>query len=213
MEILAYLINFFTDYGYISVFAVLIVCGFGIPVPEDVTLIASGVICALSRGQANELHFQTMSVIALFGVLMGDSVMFTMGRILGPKVTRVRGLKLVITKDAYEKIQEKAHRYGDKALFLARFLPGLRAPLFLVAGVSHRVPFWKFILMDGLAALISVPALVYLGYFFANDLDIVLGWVKRSEVMIAGVICAIIIGVILFKWYKNRYKSRNREEK
>lgn len=207
MEILAYLISFFTDYGYISVFAVLVACGFGIPVPEDITLIASGVICALSHGQANELSTYTMSIVALSGVLMGDSVMFTIGRIVGPKVTRVKGLRLIITKEAYEKIQEKAHRYGDKVLFLARFLPGLRAPLFLVAGVSHKVPFWKFLLMDGLAALISVPALVYLGYFFANDLDIVLGWVKHSETIVVGAIVALVIGIILFKWYKNRNKE------
>ena len=207
MEILAYLINFFTDYGYISVFAVLVVCGFGVPVPEDVTLIASGVICALSQNQSNELHIHTMSIVALMGVLIGDSVMFTIGRVVGPKVTRVRGLKLIITKDVYDKIQEKAHRYGNKVLFLARFLPGLRAPLFLVAGVSHKVPFWKFILMDGVAAMLSVPALVYLGYFFANDLDRILVWVKHSDVTI-GVIFAVIIGIIIFKWYKKRNKEK-----
>lgn len=207
MEVLTYLINFFTDYGYISVFAVLIACGFGVPVPEDITLIASGVICALSKGQANELHPHIMSLVALCGVLFGDCTMFVVGRVLGPKVTHVKGLRLIITKDIYGKIQDKAHRYGDKVLFIARFLPGLRAPLFLVAGVSHKVPFWKFILMDGLAALISVPLLVYLGYMFANDLDIVLGWVKHSETVIIGVIFAGVVAMILYKWFKSRDKN------
>ncbi len=207
MEILSYLIDFFTDYGYISVFAVLIACGFGIPVPEDITLIASGVICALSQDQSHKLDIHIMAIVALIGVLLGDSIMFAIGRFLGPRVTRVKGLRFIITKEAYESIQDRANRYGDKVLFLARFLPGLRAALFLVAGVSHKVSFYKFIIMDGLAALISVPTLVYLGYFFANDLDKILNWVQHSEALIMIILFVGIASLLLYKWYK-RYRSK-----
>ena len=204
MEILNYLIEFFSIYGYFAVLFVLILCGIGLPIPEDITLIAGGVICALSHTTTHKLNLQIMVVVALFGVLLGDGIMFIMGRRLGPKVTRVKGIRRIITKDIYKKIQDKVHNYGNKILFFARFLPGLRAPIYIMAGVSHKISYLKFLLMDGLAAIISVPLLVYLGYFFANDLDVVIDYVKHSEIFIT---VLIVLFVVLFIVYKKRKKN------
>ena len=59
-------------------------------------------------------------------------------------------------------------------LFVGRFLPGLRAPLFASAGAMH-VPYLKFALLDGTAALISAPVFVWLGHWlwveFHEDLE------------------------------------------
>lgn len=202
MEVLYFLLDFFAQYGYWAVFLVLIACGFGLPIPEDVTLVAGGVICALSKETTHLLNQHLMAAVALSGVLGGDGIMFISGRLLGSKVTRIPIIRRVITVDTYNKIQDKAHKYGNKILFIARFLPGLRAPVFLTAGVSHRVPMWKFLLMDGFAALISVPLLVYLGYFFANDLERVLSWIKHSEFLIGLIIATVILSVVIYKRIK-----------
>ncbi|MCX8514879.1 MAG: DedA family protein [Burkholderiales bacterium] len=206
MEILSHLLTFFTEYGYIAVFCVLVACGFGIPIPEDITLVAGGIICALSRGTPYELNVQTMIIVTLSGVLLGDGVMFSLGRYLGPSVTRVPGLKHVITPQNYAKIQEKAKHYGDKVLFIARFLPGLRAPIFIISGISHKVSLLKFILMDGTAALISVPVWVYMGYLFAYDIDYVISVVKKSEVLILSIVAIILVLIISINFIKRRKK-------
>ena len=197
MEILNYLIDFFSTYGYFAVFIVLIACGMGMPVPEDVTLIAGGVICALSKSTSHHLHPEIMFLTAFTGVIIGDGTMFFMGRRLGSKVTRLPGVRRIITEKVYGEIQAKVLKYGDKILFVARFLPGIRAPIYIMAGVSHRVSYLKFVIMDGLAAIISVPLLVYLGYFFANDLDVILNYVKHSEVAIVCLI-TLVVGIIVF---------------
>ena len=204
MEILNYLIDFFTSYGYLDVFLVLIACGFGLPIPEDITLVAGGIICALSIDSSHPLNIHIMFAVAMVGVTIGDSVMFMLGRLLGDKVKSLPGLKYVFTENNYAKIQEKAQKYGDKILFVARFLPGLRAPIFLTAGISHRVSYWKFILMDGSAAVISVPIWVYLGYFLANDLSRVLKWVEHAQLTIIGVVVVVILLVVVVKWLKKK---------
>lgn len=210
MEVLNYLINFFVVYGYIAVFIVLIACGFGIPIPEDITLIAGGVICALSLDSGpHVLSPNVMIMVSIGGVIIGDGAMFVLGRYLGGKVTRLPVLRRIITVKTYKKIQEKAHRYGDKILFIARFLPGLRAPIFVTAGMSHKVPFWKFIVMDGSAALISVPIWVYLGYIFAHDLDLVLNWTRQFQVAIISIIVILVLTFLIFRLFlkKKTYKK------
>ena len=69
MEFFELLMPIFTEYGYLAVFVMLLICGFGVPVPEDVTLVTGGVIAGL--GYANE---HTMFAVGMAGVL--DSARF-----------------------------------------------------------------------------------------------------------------------------------------
>ncbi len=204
MEILHELIAFFTVYGYIAVFLVLIACGFGIPIPEDITLVAGGVICGLAASM--DVHL--MVVVSLLGVIVGDGTMFMLGKLLGPRVKSVPLVKNVFTEKRYQQMQEKVHKYGNRILFVARFLPGLRAPIFVTAGISRRVSYWKFLVMDGGAALISVPLWVYAGYYFAHDLDDLLHWVKQSETFIISILAIVfVIWLIVSVVKKNKTKS------
>ncbi len=206
MELLTHLITVFAQYGYIAVFAVLVACGFGLPIPEDLALVAGGIICGLSKDLDYSINVNYMVAIALAGVIIGDGIMFTLGRYLGPRVTRLPGLKHIITPQNYAKIQEKSHKHGNKILFVARFLPGLRAPIFIISGMSHKVSLFKFILMDGAAALISVPIWVYMGYYFAYDIDDVIEYVRKGEAFIlSGIALAIV--VFIFVTYLKK-KSR-----
>lgn len=208
MEILNHLIIFFETYGYFSVFLVLLACGFGLPVPEDVTLIAGGVICALTKtGNQHSLNVHVMVLIGLLGVLSGDSIMFMLGNKLGSRVTKLPILRSIITPDIYAKIQTKVARYGLKVLFIARFLPGLRAPIFLTAGISHKVKFWKFMLLDGSAALISVPLWIYAGYICADDLDKLLEFARNSQIAVLSGAAVIIFLIIFFHYIKNKLEN------
>ena len=65
---LALLEQFFIQFGYLAVFFVLILCGFGIPIPEDVTLVAGGVISGLVY---TDVHI--IAVVCMAGVLAGTT--------------------------------------------------------------------------------------------------------------------------------------------
>jgi membrane protein DedA with SNARE-associated domain len=204
MEILSALIAFFTTYGYIAVFFVLVICGFGIPIPEDITLVSGGVICGLT----NNLNVHAMLMVSLLGVIIGDGTMFMLGRLLGPRVKRLPLLRKIFTEKIYRQMQEKVHKYGIWILFVARFLPGLRAPIFITAGISRRVSYWKFMLMDGGAAFISVPIWVYAGYYFAHDLDDLIEWVKHSETFILSSVSVAIIAWVIITVIKKLRRNK-----
>ena len=166
---LDFLVSFFVQYGYAAVFAILILCGFGLPVPEDITLVSGGIISGL--GYTNP---HIMCIVGLLGVLIGDSTMFLGGRIFGYRIQRIRTFRKILSPRRFSQIQQKFKKYGLGLLFVARFLPGLRSPIYLVAGMSRRISFLTFIIMDGLAAIISVPVWIYLGFFFADNRDLLM---------------------------------------
>ncbi|SKA67431.1 membrane protein DedA, SNARE-associated domain [Succinivibrio dextrinosolvens DSM 3072] len=201
------LVGFFGEYGYIAVFACLILCGLGVPVPEDITLVSGGVISGLALANPH-----IMCAIGLAGVLAGDSTMFLAGRIFGYRVQRLKFFRKVVSPQRFSQIQKKFKKHGLGLLFVARFLPGLRSPIYLVAGMSHRISYITFIVMDGLAALISVPVWIYMGYFFADNLDILMEYVHdvQKAIFLALGLLAVIIAVIYFK---KKFHSRMQEEK
>jgi membrane protein DedA with SNARE-associated domain len=176
MDILQPLVDFFSNFGYAAVFGVLLACGFGIPIPEDITLVAGGIISGL--GYTN-VH--VMLLVSFLGVILGDSIMFGLGRIFGNRILKVRFVSRLITPQRYEMVQAQFEKYGNWVLFVARFMPGLRSPIFMTAGITRRVSFWRFLFMDGLAALVSVPVWVYLGYYGADQRDWLMDQVKRGQ--------------------------------
>jgi membrane protein DedA with SNARE-associated domain len=202
MDLLERLIALFADNGYAAVFIALMLCGAGAPLPEDITLVAGGVITGLGYGNVH-----VMFGVAMVGVLLGDSGMFLLGRHFGTRILKWRMVARLLTPERYARVQEKFSRYGNRLMFFARFLPGMRTAVYLTAGTTHRVSFLRFFLLDGAAALISVPIWVYLGYFGANNHEWLAKWIKRGQtsLWVAGGLVAI--GLLVW-WLKRRRAAR-----
>ncbi len=204
MDLLERLITIFTENGYVAVFIALMICGAGLPLPEDITLVAGGVIAGL--GYAN-VH--VMFALAMFGVLLGDCAIFLLGHHYGARMLQWRLVARVLTPSRYAKVQEKFARYGNRMLFIARFLPGMRTTVYLTAGTSHRVSFLRFLLIDGLAALISVPFWVYLGYFGANNHAWLEKWVRRGQGSLWALVGLLLLTLLVLWWRHRRPACRS----
>jgi membrane protein DedA with SNARE-associated domain len=200
MELLERLVTIFAQNGYIAVLIALLLCGAGIPLPEDITLIAGGIIAGL--GYAN-VH--VMAVVAMIGVLAGDAGMFLLGHHFGESMLRWRPIAWLMPPTRYAKVQEKFARYGNRLMFFARFLPGMRTAVYITAGATKRVSFMRFLLLDGLAALISVPLWVYVGYFGADRREWLMNWIHRGQrgLWLIGAIVALIA---LALWWRRRQR-------
>lgn len=201
MDLLQQLVTIFAENGYVAVFIALMICGAGLPLPEDITLVAGGVIAGL--GYAN-VH--AMVALTMFGVLLGDSAIFLLGHHYGARILRWRFVARVLTPARYVKVQEKFDQYGNRMLFFARFLPGMRTTVYLTAGTTHRVSFLRFLLIDTLAALISVPFWVYLGYFGADNHEWLVTWMHRGQSslwVLLGFLALLALGL----WWKHRRRK------
>lgn len=198
MWIFSSLLDFFLEYGYFAVFGVLILCGFGLPVPEDVTLVAGGVISAFGK---TNVHL--MFLVGMAGVMIGDSVVFLGGYFKGSTIREWEIVKKYLNEERFEVVQEKFSKYGKWVVFMARFMPGLRTPIFFTAGFSKKVSFLRFFITDFLAAIISVPVWVYLGHFLANNFDELFQWVHRGQILIF-ILLGIAILAIVIVYYRKR---------
>jgi len=165
------LLNFFqeTHLSLWGPFIVLLLCGLGLPIPEDIVLITAGVL-----GQIDGRSWIEISALMYAGVLGGDTITFFAGRHVGGWVLTSRWFQRIFPPQKQAKVVDFFDKNGSMGLFIGRFLPGLRAPIFFTAG-SMKVPFVKFLFFDGLAALISVPVFVWIGHWlwgkFHDDIE------------------------------------------
>lgn len=184
------------EYGiYVAVFLMLILLlsGFGLPVPEDIPLLGTGMLCFYGIAP-----LWVMLPITFIFVLGADCIVYGLGRKYGTHVQDLPLLRRFLTKERLDRAGEAYHRHGGKTLFIARFLPGLRAALFFSAGMV-KIPFWKMVVYDGFAAIISVPVWVIAGYYGADQIERVKHGVQRGQMVVLAVILLGIATFLLIK--------------
>lgn len=191
--------------AYATVFLILLACGLGVPLPEDISLILGGFLA--HKGAAS---LPVMMVVGFAGILAGDSLIFHFGRKLGSKVGRKPGgfFARLITPEKRAKVEGLFEKHGHKVVMVARFMPGVRAVTYFTAG-SVGMPYWRFILWDGLAALLSAPVFVFLGFHFGGELDFLIGKLKDGQFVVVGAL--VVLGAGYFLWQRRKAAAAARE--
>jgi membrane protein DedA with SNARE-associated domain len=196
--------------GYAFVFAVLVLCGFGLPMPEDVILVTGGVLAWLASdlesasiaGMIRDDGLLFMVAVGLAGILAGDSVIFLAGRKFGARVADFRPLRRMITPEKLEKVEKLMRRRGNVVVVVARYLPGIRMPTYFTAGHAG-MPYWEFLLFDGAAALISAPLWVCLGFYFGSNIEEAARLAARFSHYILLGVGVVLLGLFL-RWLQTR---------
>lgn len=191
---LDYLINYLSRdlFSYLGVFVALFLTSVGFPVPEDVILLAAGFVTAPDQDFAK---LGLMIPVAMISVLLGDVVMYGLGYKFGERIYTSKPFCYFFTQRRVDKIHKFYARYGKSTIFVSRFAAGLRAWIYIFAG-SSKMAIGHFILMDFLAALISVPLLVWLGHHFDYEIKQIasfIGHIKLWILLFVVVSVALII--------------------
>ncbi|MBI5527159.1 MAG: DedA family protein [Deltaproteobacteria bacterium] len=199
----AFIASVIQKYLYAGVFVLLLACGLGVPMPEDVILVTGGYISYL---YPNNVNLWTLVAVSMAGVLVGDSIIFMAGRHFGPRVVTLWPFRKVLTPARLSKMEGYFRSYGNKIVFAGRFMAGIRAPLFMTAGIS-RHPYWRFLLFDALAAMISVPVWVLSANYFGEEIDRLKHMLVRTQKALF-----IIVPLVIIVWVLYRRFARRREE-
>lgn len=201
-----FLLGFQGPTPYVLVFVILLACGFGVPIPEDITLIAAGVLAYYKTA-----NVWAMIAVGLAGVMLGDGAMFWLGRRYGLALASKGFIARLLPQERLAKVAEVLQTKGHRILFAARFMPGLRSPIFFTAGALG-VPTRAFLFYDGMAALISVPAIVYSVYYFGHQMEDVIATIQKAN---QGIVVLIAISAVVFmvRWRRSKRLAGKAETK
>ncbi len=193
------LIEHFT---YIGIFCILILGGLGFPFPEDGVLIMAGVLIA-----QNVIRPIPAIAVIYSAVIMADFTLYSLGRKYGKGIIHHGRFSYLISADTISRLEAKFYRYGSLMIAAGRHMAGLRVPIFLISGTVG-IPRLKFLLVDSISAIFSISITIGLGYFAGNSLAIVKRNVAKVDHIIIIVVTALILGIIVFSFFKRRKKEK-----
>ncbi len=181
---------------------ILLIASLGVPIPEDIPLIAAGVLLRTHAGVAS---WEGTLVVALVGVMAGDLVLYALGRRWGPGVVNHKSVRWIITPVRFTRLSRRFLVHGTWFCFLGRFIVGVRAAMCLTAGATG-FPLWRFFLADLTGAVISVPLFVLLGYWFAGMLPQLWGYLRDVQLglWLAGAVVLLVLLIV----YRRRRERR-----
>ncbi|MGD0388377.1 MAG: DedA family protein [Tepidisphaeraceae bacterium] len=145
--------------SYGTLFGLLFSCGLGFPLPEDVPLIAAGILI-----YHHHMHLAIAAPLAWLGIVGGDCVLYTLGYRYGEQISKVPIIGKHLTPSRIQRAESLFQKYGVWMVALGRLFMGIRGAMVVAAGTS-RLKFHKFIIADGLAAIASGGMFMYLGYW------------------------------------------------
>ena len=161
----SFLAEFFGEFGYLAPFVVLLLCGVGLPLPEEVSLIGAGLL--VHRG---DVEFLPVTLLCSAAILIGDSVPFFLGRRYGMSLLKIRWVARRLHPERFSRLRARFEEHGIWATFACRFVAGVRLPGYFVAGTMG-MRWGRFLLLDALGVVISVPISIYLGKIFGDSVD------------------------------------------
>lgn len=194
-------------FAYALVFGVLLACGLGVPLPEDISLITGGFL--VHQGKAD---LTLMMLVGYFGIIIGDSMIFFAGRRLGSKVgTPGQGglFSKIITPEKRARVELLFKKHGQKIIMIARFMPGVRTVTYFTAG-SVGMRYATFAIFDSVAALASAPIFVYLGFRFGGQLDWLIEQLKSGQRTVLLAVAVVgAIGFLIYRWRSKKEQALN----
>jgi len=192
------------NFPYLGIFVLLFLGDVGLPFPEDATLLLSGFLIA--NGMIKPLP----ALLVIYPSLLGtDFLLYLIGKKYGRRVVEHKRFGRIISVERFSKIEEKFKRWGILVVFFGRHLLGLRAQVFLAAGML-RMSAIHFLIADGASAILTVTLMVGLGYWGGSSIEILKKDVRGIE-HIAIVVFVLLLAIfIVFKYFRNRSKFKGR---
>jgi membrane protein DedA with SNARE-associated domain len=185
-------------YGYFVLFGLLFMCGMGLPLPEDIPLLVAGAL--IGGGQ---MHVVPAAILAWCGIIGGDCMLYMFGKRFGLGITRLPLIGKHVTQERILRAEALFARWGVWVVAVGRLFAGIRGAMVIAAG-TIRYNFIKFIIADGLAALVSGGMFMFLGYEFGSNLEYIQEKIHKDSRIIFAVVATAVVAIVAYVVFRKK---------
>ena len=190
--------HYLQTYGYWAVLFALLGENAGLPLPGETILILASFLAY----QGQHLQLQWVILIGICACTMGDNIGYWIGRRGGRPLLEKWKYFFHISDETIKAGEEFLQRRGSVAIFLARFIAGMRIVAGPLAGVL-RMEWKRFLPANAAGAAAWVTVIACAGYFFGSQYEALAGAVKETEL----VVLIVVLAGALYVWRRNRRRA------
>jgi membrane protein DedA with SNARE-associated domain len=192
--------NFINNFPYLGIFALLILGAIGFPFPEDTTIMLCGFLIA-----SGVMKLLPSFLVIYIGLLMADFFLYSVGKKYGRMVVEHKRFHRLISPEKLLILEGKFRKRGVLVIFIGRHLIGLRAQIFIVAGIM-KMSSIKFLIADAVTGLVTIALMGGIGYFAGNRIRVVEENMAKIEYVVIIVSAMFLASWIALRYFKAREK-------
>jgi membrane protein DedA with SNARE-associated domain len=180
--VLSSLLSVVRDVGYPVLFALVAIETMGIPVPGETALFTAGILAA-----GGHLDIELVIAVSAAAAIVGDNIGFVIGRRLGRRLMLAPGPLEHHRRRVIEIGEPFFERHGPKAVFLGRWIAGLRITSAWLAGMN-RMSWPTFLLWNALGGIAWAISIALLAYYVGRGAERIvhLAGLGGAGVVVAG---------------------------
>ncbi|TKH42971.1 DedA family protein [Paenibacillus sp. FSL R10-2782] len=195
-QILAWIL----EYGYLAMFGLLALGVAGMPIPDEVLMIAFG-------GLVSQGHYNFIAALAVTfsGSMTGMMVSYTLGRLLGKPLLYRYGKWVRLTPSRIASSENWFGRYGTWGILFGYFVPGLRHVSSYLAGTT-RLGVFRYIIYASAGALLWCSTFLGIGHAVGMRWEQVARLMEKvtHRVGLAVILLIILGGIVAWFWNKRK---------
>jgi membrane-associated protein len=189
-HLVQHLTAYFDRYGYWTVFFGLLLENAGVPVPGETILLLASFLASTQH----KLHLPSVMLIAVVAAALGDNIGYGIGRYFGrPLLERYKNF-FHSSGDSIQRGETLIKRRGALAIFLARFIAGLRVVAGPIAGILN-MHWRRFVIFNLLGAIAWVSSISLIAYFFGDRIHSVIRVMGRMNLLMLATIILIVVAI------------------
>jgi membrane protein DedA with SNARE-associated domain len=197
--LLASLITIPADVGYVLVFGLIAIETMGIPVPAETALIAAALLA-----HDHQMDVGTLALIAAAAAILGDNVGFAIGRRYGRRVFLANGPLFKHRAKVLEHGEPFFAKHGPKAVFLGRWVAGLRIASAWLAGMN-KMSWPTFLFWNALGGICWAVSIVFAVYFAGQAAEHAIDIVGPVAL---GAVALALVGYLLYRRRRRAVEAR-----
>jgi membrane-associated protein len=186
--------------SYFALVFIPVISSLGFPFSEELMLLGAGYLAAIGF-----IRWDLGLMLVFIGVIAGDNSAYFIGRQGG------RLFDLIVSERKLKKAQRYTDKHGAKTVFIARFIPGMRWLVPIIAGAS-KMKYKKFFLYNTLGAVLVVPIIMSIGYYVGTSLEqIIIFTQDLNAIIFIAALVLISVASIFVCCYRRTLRQKLRE--
>jgi membrane-associated protein len=185
--------------AYLGLFGLVGAESSGLPVPGETALIAAAVLASHGR-----VHIESVIVIAAVAAMLGDNLGYAIGRTGGRRLLERGGFLEHHRRRILEQGEPFFARHGAKAVFLGRWVAGLRIAAAWLAGIN-RMPWRRFVFWNALGAVAWATSVGLLAYWLGPPAEKIF---RTAGIAGVGLVAVGLLGFVVWRRLRRRRAAR-----
>lgn len=195
-SVVHYITRFIESGGYPSIVILMTLESMIAPLPSEAVMPFAGFLVS-----SGKFSFWPMIFFSTLGSIIGSLLSYYLGAYGGRLIVEKWGKYLLLNIHHLEMTENFFRKYGEKAIFISRFIPIVRHLISIPAGVG-RMRIGKFILYTAVGAGIWNGFLTYLGLRLGDKWTSLEHYTKYGD----AIILILLLTAIAYFIYKRKHR-------